>query len=233
MSVQVCEGIWWSRCGQRVFVTQCDPVDGQRWTDGAHRYSDDGSFWGGGRESPNDLVSFVLPLPDTLKRAPVGRPAETESTTAAAGGVSEEPGRIIYNLEQRLEAAKNRNRQAQEQLAQRHQTINDQTAEIDRLRAELQQTQVWRTAATDAHSQSEVQRTEMQAENERLQAEWQTEFTAAQQLRSEVQQLEGLNCKLSEALRDLQEDHTAMDHRAEGARLAFLDVIKTLLEMRR
>jgi hypothetical protein len=71
------------------------------------------------------------------------------------------------------------------------------------------------------------------AEIKRLQDEWQSEFTAAQQLRSEVQQLEGLNYKLSEALRDLQEDHTAMDHRAEGARLAFLDVIKTLLEMRR
>ena len=63
------------------------------------------------------------------------------------GGVSEDPGRIIYNLEQRLEAAKNRNRQAQEQLAQRHQTINDQAAEIERLKAEL------RGYAAESHRQ--------------------------------------------------------------------------------
>jgi len=99
------------------------------------------------------------------------------------------------------------------------------------------------------------------AEIARLQAEWQSEFTAAQQLRSEndrlqseierlrgeLQQsevrntadaeaagyLEGLLDNAREALRELQEDHTEMDHRAEGARSAFLDVIKTLLEMRR
>ena len=102
------------------------------------------------------------------------------------------------------------------------------------------------------------------AENERLQVEWRTEFTAAQQLRSENERLqaeierlrgellqsearntadadaaeyaarlEGLLDNSREALRDLQEDHTAMDHRAEGARSAFLDVIKTLWEMRR
>jgi len=119
-------------------------------------------------------------------------------------------------------------------------TLTQQTAEIDRLRAE------------DA------------AENERLQAEWQSQFIAAQQLRSDndrlraeierlrgelqqsearntanaeaaeyAAQLEGLLDNSREALRELQEDHTAMDHRAEGARLAFLDVIKTLWEMRR
>jgi chromosome segregation ATPase len=196
-----------------------------------YHVSDDGRF--SAKESNLDLVEHLGPLPDSSQRAPVSRPAETESTTAVAGGVSDDPGRIIYNLEQRLEAAKERNSKAMNQLAERDKTINEKTAEIDRLRTELQQTQVWRTAATDAHSQSEVQRTEMQAENERLQAEWQTEFTAAQKLRSEVQQLEGLNCKLSEILRDLQEHHTATDHRAEGARLAFLDVIKTLLEVRR
>jgi chromosome segregation ATPase len=98
-------------------VTQCDPVDAQRWTDGVNTYSDDGSYsiWGTGRGSPHDLVSFVGLLPDKPQ--------------------------------------------------------SDQAAEIDRLRAELQQTQVWCTAATDAHSQSEVQRIEMQAEIERLQAE--------------------------------------------------------------
>jgi len=97
-----------------------------------------------------------------------------------------------------------------------------------------------KTCYTDADSEDDlveylgpIPKTDWSAENERLQADWQAEFTAAQQLRSQVEQLEGLNYKLSEALRDLQEDHTAMDHRAEGARLAFLDVIKTLLEMRR
>jgi hypothetical protein len=64
----------------------------------------------------------------------------------------------------------------------------DQTAEIDRLRAD----------------------------NNWLQAE-----------------VEGLLDNSREALRELQEDHTAMDHRADGARSAYLDVIKTLLEMRR
>ncbi len=102
------------------------------------------------------------------------------------------------------------------------------------------------------------------AENERLQAEWQTEFTAAQQLRSEndrmraeierlqaeLQQSEARNTADAETaeyaarlemqldnsrenLRELQEDHTAMDHRAEGARLAYLAVIKTIWEIRR
>jgi len=214
-------------------VTQCEPVDGQRWTDGAHHYSDNGSFWGEGRKSPHDLVSFVGPFPYSSQRAPVSRPAETESTTAVAGGVSDDPGRIIYNLEQRLEAAKNRNRQGQEQLAQRHQTINDQTAEIDRLRKELQQTEAWRTAATDAHSQSEALRIEQATEIERLKAEWQSEFTAAQQLRSQVEQLELLLDDARENLRALEADGTAMDHHCEGQKAAFLAVIKTFVEASR
>jgi len=119
-------------------------------------------------------------------------------------------------------------------------TLTQQTAEIDRLRAEGA------------------------AAIERLQAEWQSEFTAAQQLRSENERLqaeierlraellqsearntadaeaaehaarlEGLLDNSREALRELQEDHTEMDHRAEGARSAYLGVIKTLWEMRR
>jgi len=102
----------------------------------------------------------------------------------------------------------------------------DQTAEIDRLRAELQETYAGWSGSNSALA-------EQTAKSDRLQAEWQTEFTAAQQLRSQVEQLEGFNYRSSEALRDLQEDHTAMDHRAEGARLAFMDVIKALWEMRR
>ena len=154
MSVQMCEGIWRTWCGQRVVVTECDPVDGQRWTDGAHHYSDNGSFWGEGRESPNDLVSFVGLLPDKSQRAPVSRPAETESTTAVAGGVSEDPGRIIYNLEQRLAAVIKQNEQAERYVSDANEAINEKTAEIAR-----------------------------------LQAERQTEFTAAQQLRSENESL--------------------------------------------
>ena len=233
MSVQICQGIWRNRTGQRVFVTQCEPVDGQRWTNGVDYYSDNGSFWGEGRESPHDLVSFVGLLPDKSQRAPVSRPAETESTTAVAGGVSDDPGRIIHNLEQKLEAAKSRNRQAQEQLAQRHQTINDQSAEIDRLRTELQQTEAWRTAATDAHSQSETLRIEQATEIERLKAEWRSEFTAAQQLRSEVAQLERLLGEAREELQQLQADQAADEQHSEGERAAYLGIIKALWECER
>ena len=111
-------------------------------------------------------------------------------------------------------------------------TLTQQTAEIDRLRAELQQTQAWRTAATDAHSQSETLRIEQATEIERLQAEWQTEFSAAQQLRSEVAQLEQ---RLEEAkgyIRDLEAAARAFDHHCEGMKAAFLAVIKTFVEMR-
>ena len=130
------------------------------------------------------------------------------------GSVSDDPGRIIYELEERLKTA--------------NATIIGQTAEIDRLRAELQQTQAWRTAATDAHSQVEALRIEQSTEIARLQAEWQTEFTAAQQLRSEVQQLERLLDDARENLRTLEADGTAMDHHCEGMKSAFLAVIKTL-----
>jgi hypothetical protein len=71
------------------------------------------------------------------------------------------------------------------------------------------------------------------AEIDRLKAEWQAQFPAAPQPRSEVQQLEDLLDNSRENLRELQRDHTAMDNRAEGARSAFLAVIKTLWEMRR
>jgi predicted RNase H-like nuclease (RuvC/YqgF family) len=111
--------------------------------------------------------------------------------------VSDDPGRIIYNLEQRLEAAKNRNRQGQEQLAQRHQTINDQATEIDRLKAE-----------------------------------WQSEFTAAQKLRSEVAQLERLLGEAREELQQLQADQAADEQHSEGERAAYLEMIKALWEMR-
>ncbi len=109
-----------------------------------------------------------------------------------------------------------------------------------------------------------IPKTDWSADIARLRAEWQAEFTAAQQLRSENERLqaeierlrgellqsearntadadaaeyaarlEGLLDNSREALRDLQEDHTALDNRAEGARSAYLAVIKTLWEMRR
>jgi len=124
------------------------------------------------------------------------------------GGVSDDPGRIIYELEQRLEAAKERNSKALNQLAERDKTINEKTAdiarlqaEIERLRGELLQSEARNTA--DTETAEYAARLEMQLDNSR------------------------------DALRELQEDHTAMDNRAEGARSAYLAVIKALWEMRR
>jgi chromosome segregation ATPase len=145
-------------------------------------------------------VEHLGPLPDSSQRAPVSRPAETESTTA----------RYISTNE----------------------LLNEKTAEIDRLRTELEQAQAWRTAATDAHSQSEALRIEQTAEIARLQAERQSEFNAAQQLRSEVAQLERLLDDARDNLRALEADGTAMDHHCEGMKAAFLAVIKTFVEMR-
>ena len=117
MSVQICEGIWRNRTGQRVVITRCEPVGGQQWTDGFEYYSDDGRYYQSQREDTQDLVSFVGLLPDSL-------PARTDTTTAVAGGVSDDSGRIIYDLEKRLKAA--------------NATIIGQTAEIERLKAERQ-----------------------------------------------------------------------------------------------
>ena len=213
MSVQICEGIWENRIGQRLYITEREPVRGQRWTDGLRIYSDDGSWPLDGHETTEDLVEYIGPLPYSSQRAPVSRPAETDSTTAVAAGVSEDPGRIIYNLEQRLAAETKRTEQAQEQLAQRHQTINDQTAEIDRLKGE-----------------------------------WQTEFSAAQQLRSENEwlkeeierlkaELRGYAAESHRQLRTLQQSHDSATAtlRAEqrGAQQAYLAAIKTFLEASR
>jgi chromosome segregation ATPase len=125
-----------------------------------------------------------------------------------AGGVSDDPGRIIYELEQRLEAAKERNSKALNQLSERDRTINEKTAEADRLQAEIERLQ------------AELQQSE--ARN-----------TADAEAAEYAARLEGLLDNSREALRELQEDHTEMDHRAEGARSAYLGVIKTLWEMRR
>jgi hypothetical protein len=144
-----------------VVITRREPVGGQQWTDGFECYSDNGRYYQSGREDGQDLVSFVGLLPDNSQRAPVSRPAETESTTAVAGSMSDDPGRIIYDLGEKLKAA---------------------NAEIDRLRIELQETYAgW--------SDSNSALADQTAETDRLKAERQTEFTAAQQLRSENESL--------------------------------------------
>jgi uncharacterized small protein (DUF1192 family) len=171
-------------------ITQCEPVGGQRWTDGLLTYSDDGTYDVILGEGDQDLVSFVGLLPESSQ----------------------------HDQQAKIELLRT--------------TLTEQTAEIDRLRAELQQTQQWRTAATDAHSQSEALRIEQATEIERLKAEWRSEFTAAQQLRSEVQQLELLLDDARENLRDQEAAARAFDHHCEGMKAAFLAVIKTFVEAR-
>ena len=136
MSVQICEGAWRNRRGQRVLVTHGQSVGGQRWTDGAYHFGDDGSSVAG-RESPEDLVRFIAPLVTVV---------QTESTTAVAGGVSDDPGRIIYELEERLAAETKRTEQAQRYISDANEALNEKTTEIDRLRAKLQQAETDRTA---------------------------------------------------------------------------------------
>ena len=141
------------------------------------------------------------------------------------GGVSDDPGRIIYELEEQLAEYHARI----EQLKAANFTIIGQTAEIDRLRAEWQAegiaAQQLRWKSDRLQTEIERLRTELQQSEARSTADAETAEYAAR--------LEGLLDNTREALRDLQEDHTAMDHRAEGARSAFLAVIKTLWEMRR
>ncbi len=116
------------------------------------------------------------------------------------GGVSEDPGRIIYDAEEKLKAA---------------------NAEINRLRIELQETYAgW--------SDSNSALAEQTAEINKLKAEWQSEFTAAQQLRSEVQQLERLLDEAREKLRYQEAAARAFDDHCEGMKAAFLATIKTL-----
>jgi molecular chaperone GrpE (heat shock protein) len=219
----MCEGVWRNRTGQRVVITQCEPVGGQQWTDGFELYSDDGKYYQSQREDSQDLVAFVGLLPDSSQRAPVSRPAETESTTAVAGGVSDDPGRIIYELEERLAAETERTEQAQRYIST-NELLNEKAAEIEQLRTELQQTEAWRTAATDAYSQSETLRIEQQTEIERLKAD-------NEQLKSANEYIATLERLLDDArdnLRVLEADGTAMDHHCEGMKAAYLAVIKTL-----
>ena len=70
------------------------------------------------------------------------------------------------------------------------------------------------------------------AEIDRLKAEWRSEFTAAQQLRSEVAQLERLLDEAREKLRYQEAAAIAFDHHCEGMKAAFLATIKTFVEAR-
>lgn len=153
--IQVCEGVFRQKCGRYVAVIPCERREGgQLWTDGIIHYFNDGTVTFAEGGSVVDLVEYIGPFPYSSQRAPVSRPAETESTTAVAGGVSEDPGRIIYQLEQRLAAETKRTEQAQRHISDANEAINEKAAEIERLRAELQ-----------------------------------TEFAAAQQLRAENESL--------------------------------------------
>jgi hypothetical protein len=81
----------------------------------------------------------------------VGLLAETESTTAVAGGVSDDPGRIIYELEERLKAT--------------NATIIGQTAAIDRLQTEWQ---IELTAAQQLRSEGDRLRAEIERVRDEL-----------------------------------------------------------------
>ena len=145
--IQVCEGIWRNRSGQRLYITQCEPDDdGQQWTDGMYHVHDDGKFIAG-RESNPDLLEYIGPLPDQSQRAPVSRPAETESTTAVAGGVSDDPGRIIYELEEKLKTANATTDRLRTELEQSQGVRKSLAAEIERLQTEL------RGYAAESHRQ--------------------------------------------------------------------------------
>ncbi len=194
MSVQACEGVWRQKCGRYVAVIPCDRREGgQLWTDGIIHYFNDGTVTFAEGGSVVDLVEYIGPFRYSSQRAPVSRPAETESTTA----------RYISTNE----------------------ALDEKTAEIDRLRIELQETYAgW--------SDSNSALAEQTAEIDRLKAQWQSEFTAAQQLRSEVAQLEQLLDDARENLRDQEAAARAFDHHCEGMKAAYLAVIKTFVEAR-
>ena len=81
--IQVCEGIWRNRSGQRLYITQCEPDDdGQQWTDGAEFYLDDGTYDAILGEGDQDLVEYIgpLPQPDQTAKIELFRTTLTEQT---------------------------------------------------------------------------------------------------------------------------------------------------------
>ena len=159
--IQVCEGIWRTRCGQRVVVTQCEPVDGQRWTDGVRRYSDDGRYYLSDRGAGEDLVAFVGPLPDKSQQ---DQTAEIERRLAAVIKQNEQAQRYVSDANESLNEKAAKIERLQARLA-------EHVAEIDRLKADLKIVERGRDLAN--------------ADADHLRAE----FTAAQQLRSENESL--------------------------------------------
>ena len=161
MSVQACEGAWRNRRGQRVLVTHGQSVGGQQWTDGVYHFGDDGSSVAG-RESPEDLVRFIAPLVTVV---------QTESSTAVAGGVSEDPGRIIYDAEEKLKTAHATIDQLRTELEQSQGVRKSLAAEIERLQTEL------RGYAAETHRQLRT----LQASHDSATATLRAEQRGAQQ----------------------------------------------------
>lgn len=150
------EGIWRTRCGQRVVVTRCESDDGRQWTDGADYYSYDGSIWGDERaRSRHDLVEYIGMYPPP--KPPSDKTFEIERLQ-----------RELQQAEMERIAEANANSQSEALRV-------EQAAEIERLQAELQQAEIWRTAATERNRQSLSQLEERDQTIERLQAELKAE----------------------------------------------------------
>ena len=99
MSVQMCEGVWRTRCGQRLYITEREPVHGQRWTDGLRIYSDDGSWALDGHETIEDLVEYIGPLPQQDQTAEIERlKAELEQSQGVRKSLSAKIERLQTEL---------------------------------------------------------------------------------------------------------------------------------------
>ncbi|MEY4187654.1 MAG: hypothetical protein RIT02_2688 [Planctomycetota bacterium] len=105
------EGIWRNRCGQRMLITRCDPVDGQQWTDGLQCYSDDGRFNPSQGKTSQDLVEYIGMYPPP--KPPSDKTFEIE------------------RLQRELQQAE------MERIAEANTLRVEQAAEIERLQAEL------------------------------------------------------------------------------------------------
>ena len=120
--IQVCEGIWRNRSGQRLYITQCEPDDdGQQWTDGAEFYLDDGTYDAILGEGDQDLVEYIgpIPQPDQTAKIDLLRTTLTQQTA--------EIDRLRTELQETYAGWSDSNS-----------ALAEQTVEIERLRAELQ-----------------------------------------------------------------------------------------------
>jgi septal ring factor EnvC (AmiA/AmiB activator) len=101
------------------------------------------------------------------------------------GGVSEDPGRIIYELEQRLAAETKRTEQAQRYVSDANEALNEKTATIARLQARLAEHGAEIERLKTELKIAERGRDLANADADHLRAE----FAAAQQLRAENESL--------------------------------------------